>query len=170
MLAPVYPAITRSDFEEMPEGPPYYQLIEGQLVMSPSPFTRHQRIVARLLALLTDHIEKFQLGEVFVAPLDVFLNDLNVYQPDLVFVSKTRTAHVTERGIEGVPDLCVEVLSKSTQKYDLTTKRKVYAQSGFKHYWVVDPDAKTLSTRESWPACRERRLIIGSMPRWSGCA
>lgn len=129
----------------MPPGPPYFQLIEGQLLMSPSPLTRHQRVVGRLYALLVHFVQTNQLGEVFIAPLDVFLNDLNVYQPDIAFVSSARSGQVTEKGIEGAPDLCIEVLSKSTQRYDTVTKKKIFAQSGLKTYWLLDADAKSVT-------------------------
>jgi Uma2 family endonuclease len=145
MLAPVQPAVTRADLEAMPEGPPYYQLIEGQLIMSPSPFTKHQRVVMRLSSILHDFVQKSGIGEVFVAPLDAYLNDINVYQPDIIFLSNARSNQVTERGIEGAPDLCVEVLSKSTERFDKVTKKKVFAQAGLRHYWLIDTEARTLA-------------------------
>ena len=145
MLAAVHPAITRSEYEEMPPGPPYFQLIEGQLVMSPSPLTKHQRLVGRVYALLNDFVQDNTLGEIFIAPLDVCLNDVNVYQPDIVFVSTARLHQITEKGIEGAPDLCIEVLSKGTQRFDLGTKKKVFAQSGLAHYWIIDPEARSVS-------------------------
>src|SRR5688572_24423572 len=145
MLAPVHPAITREDYEAMPEGPPYYQLIEGQLVMSPAPFTRHQLIVGRLYGILSSWVREKGLGEVIVSPLDVYLDGINVYQPDIVFISNAGMDRLTENGIEGAPDLCVEVLSKSTQRYDKITKKKVFAQAGLKHYWLVDGDANSIA-------------------------
>jgi Uma2 family endonuclease len=145
MLAPAHAAITRAEYEEMPPGPPFFQLIEGQLLMSPSPFTKHQRLAFRLANLLSQFVETRDLGEVFIAPLDVFLNDINVYQPDIVFVAAANLNKVTEKGIEGAPDLCVEVLSQSTQRFDRTTKKKIFAQAGLKHYWLVDPEAKSIS-------------------------
>ena len=145
MLAAVHPAVTRSEYEEMPPGPPYFQLIEGQLVMSPSPLTKHQRIVVRLSTQLSYYTQENSLGEIFIAPLDVFLNDVNVYQPDIVFVSTARSHQVTEKGIEGAPDLCIEVLSKGTQRFDLGAKKKVFAQSGLGHYWIIDPEARSLA-------------------------
>jgi Uma2 family endonuclease len=145
MLAPVQPAITRADYEAVAEGPPYYQLIEGQLIMSPSPFTYHQRIVGRIYGVLSYWVRENALGEVFVSPLDVYLNDINVYQPDVVFISNARLGQVTEKGIEGAPDLCVEVLSKSTQRFDKITKKKIFAQAGLKHYWLVDGEAKSIT-------------------------
>ena len=148
MLAPVHPAITRADYEAMSEGPPYFQLVQGQLIMSPSPFTRHQRLVFRLGSILNNFVQNQRLSEVFIAPLDVFLNEVNVYQPDIVFVSNARLHQVTEKGIEGAPDLCIEVLSKSTERFDKITKKKIFAQSGLQHYWLVDTEKSSITVFE----------------------
>jgi Uma2 family endonuclease len=136
--------ITRHDYEEMPAGPPYYQVIEGDLVRSPSPNIYHQAFVGRIYSLLLQFLEEKPLGEVFVAPLDVFLSDINVYQPDVVFISNQRRSILTERGLEGAPDLAVEVLSPGTARFDKGSKRKVYARTGVKELWLVDPDAKLI--------------------------
>ena len=148
MLAPAHAAITRAEYEEMPPWPPFFQLIEGQLLMSPSPRTYHQLIVGRLYSLLLNLVHSRKLGEVFISPLDVFLSDINIYQPDIAFVSTANLYKVTDNGIEGAPDLCVEVLSKSTERFDRTTKKKVFAQAGLQQYWLVDPDARSISIFE----------------------
>ncbi len=136
--------ITRHDYEEMPPGPPYYQVIEGDLVMSPSPNIFHQAIAGRIYALLLQFLEKRPLGEVFIAPLDVFLSEINVYQPDVIFISNQRRSILTERGLEGAPDLAVEVLSPSTARFDKGSKRKVYARTGVKELWLVDAEARLI--------------------------
>jgi Uma2 family endonuclease len=136
--------ITRHDYEEMPAGPPYYQVIEGDLVMSPSPNIYHQAIVSRICTLLLQFLEKRPLGEAFVAPLDVFLSEINVYQPDVVFISNQRRSILTEHGLEGAPDLAVEVLSPGTARFDKGSKRKVYARTGVKELWLVDAEAKLI--------------------------
>jgi Uma2 family endonuclease len=136
--------ITRHDYEEMPAGPPYYQVIEGDLVMSPSPNIYHQAIAGRIYSMLLQFLEKRPLGEVFVAPLDVFLGEINVYQPDVVFISNQRRSILTERGLEGAPDLAVEVLSPSTARFDKGSKRKVYARTGVRELWLVDAEARLI--------------------------
>jgi Uma2 family endonuclease len=136
--------ITRHDYEEMPPGPPYYQVIEGDLVMSPSPNIFHQAIAGRIYALLLQFLEKKPLGEVFVAPLDVFLSEINVYQPDVIFISNQRRSILTEHGLEGAPDLAVEVLSPSTARFDKGSKRKVYARAGVKELWLVDAEVRLI--------------------------
>jgi Uma2 family endonuclease len=142
MLQAGVPQITRYDYEGLPEGPPYHQVIEGNLLMSPSPTLYHQRIVGRLHALLFAFLARHPLGEVFVAPLDVFLTDVNVYQPDVIFVSSERKCIISADGIEGAPDLVVEVLSPATARLDKGSKRKVYARTGVRELWLVDPEAR----------------------------
>jgi Uma2 family endonuclease len=144
MLQAKVPLITRYDYQEMPQGPPYYQVIEGDLVMSPSPNTYHQHIAGNIYFLLRQHLSKNPIGEVLMAPLDVFLNDINVYQPDVIFVSNERRSIITDHGIEGAPDLLVEALSPATARYDKGSKRKIYARTGVKELWLVDPETRTL--------------------------
>lgn len=132
-------AINRHDYQAMPQGPPYFQLIEGDLIMSPSPTTLHQRIAGRLLSLIHTFLESHPIGEVFMAPLDVFLSDTNVYQPDVMFVSNERRSIITDHGLEGAPDLVIEILSPSTAAHDQGFKRKVYARTGVLELWLIDP-------------------------------
>ncbi|MEY2429067.1 MAG: hypothetical protein QOJ40_1952 [Verrucomicrobiota bacterium] len=136
--------ITRQDYEEMREGPPYYQVIEGNLIMSPSPNTDHQMIAGRIYYLILQFLEKKNIGEVFIAPLDVFLSEINVYQPDVIFVSRQRRSIIAAHGIEGPPDLAVEILSAGTARLDKGSKRKIYARTGVKELWLVDPEPRLI--------------------------
>jgi len=144
MLQTKAPQITRYDYEGMPQGPPYYQVIDGDLIMSPSPETYHQSIAGRIHFLILQFLEKKPIGEVFIAPLDVFLTDINIYQPDVVFVSNRRRSMITEHGIEGAPDLVVEILSPGTARFDKGSKRKIYGRTGVRELWLVDPVARLL--------------------------
>jgi Uma2 family endonuclease len=138
------PLITRYDYQEMAQGPPYFQVIEGELIMSPSPNTYHQTISRNLCLIIGRFLEKKQVGEVYLAPLDVFLSETNVYQPDVIFIGKGNLARITDRGIEGAPDLVVEILSSGTARFDRGSKRKIYAQTGVTELWIVDPDVKSI--------------------------
>ena len=144
MLQTKAPQITRYDYEGMPEGPPYYQVVEGDLIMSPSPATYHQIIAGRIYSLILRFLERKPIGEVFIAPLDVFLTDVNIYQPDVVFVSNRRRSMITEHGIEGAPDLVVEILSPGTARLDKGSKRKIYGRTGVTELWLVDPVARLI--------------------------
>ncbi len=139
---------TYRDYDELPEGAPY-QLISGDLVMNPSPNFFHQRIVMRLSNSLFMFVEQHKLGEVVPSPVDVYLKDTEVYQPDVVFISKERLGIINEGRIKGAPDLIIEILSPSTGYYDLTHKRNVYESSGVKEYWIADPDEETIEVLEN---------------------
>jgi len=131
--------ITRHEYATIPFGAPNYQLIEGDLIMAPSPGSFHQDIAGKLYLLLGVYLQTHPLGRLFIAPLDVHLSDINIYQPDLFFIRSENTAIIEEHGIEGAPDLVVEILSKTTEKYDLGIKRSVYARTGVEEMWIVDP-------------------------------
>jgi Uma2 family endonuclease len=134
---------TYEDYAALPEGAPY-QLIEGELVMSPAPTVRHQRIIGNLYWLLTNWVRQRKTGMVLLAPVDVILSNEDTVQPDLVFVSNTRRNRIAAEGIRGGPDLCVEVLSPHSREMDRRTKRKLYARHEVLEYWIVDPEPRTI--------------------------
>ncbi len=110
--------------------------------MSPSPSPLHQTIVLFLCQLL-DPVARRTGGIVFVAPLDVLLADHSIVQPDVIYISRERRGIVGER-IAGAPDLLVEVLSPHSVHRDRTEKLKLYAESGVREYWIVDPPAQQI--------------------------
>ena len=131
------------DFERLPEGPPYYQLIEGALIMSPAPSYSHQRTVGKVFLKLSRLLEEKGQGEVLISSIDVYLDEKNVFQPDIVVLLKEGRAKVEEKGIFGPPDVVVEILSPSTAYYDLIVKKEVYERVGVKECWLLDPNRKT---------------------------
>ncbi|MFN3739457.1 MAG: Uma2 family endonuclease [Thermodesulfovibrionales bacterium] len=140
---------TYKDYEKLPEGAPY-QLIKGELIMSPSPIPYHQRISKRLEYILYEYAEKNKkLGEVFDAPIDVYLEETEVYQPDIIFISKERSHIIGEKKIEGAPDLVIEILSPSSAYYDLRHKMNMYAKHNVKEYWIVDPEERSIEVYEN---------------------
>ena len=122
-----------------------YELLNGELVMSPSPKEIHQYILGNLYLKLGASVRERSLGKVYFSPFDVVLSDTNVVQPDLLFVSNARAAIITADNVQGAPDLVVEVLSPATAERDGTLKLDLYAQYGVKEYWIVDPDAGTMT-------------------------
>jgi Uma2 family endonuclease len=136
--------LTYADFCALPEDGRRYEILDGDLYMSPSVVPLHQRIGFRLARLIDDHVAKRKLGEVFVAPLDVLLSEHDVVEPDVVYVSRERASIVGAANIRGIPDLLVEVLSPGTAERDRTDKRNIYARCGVPFYWIVDPDQRTL--------------------------
>ncbi len=141
---------TIEDYEKLPEGSPY-QLIEGELIMSPAPAPEHQRVSIRLSVKLFHHLKERTKGEVLYAPVDVFLDEENAYQPDIVVILEDSKAKITQRGIEGPPDIVVEILSPSTAYYDLRVKKDVYERAGVKEYWIVDPYMKSVEIYSNTP-------------------
>ena len=122
-----------------------YELLDGDLVMTPAPREVHQRVLMNLTLLLGLSVERTGVGHVYIAPFDVVLSDTNVVQPDLLYISNERAHIITEANVQGAPDLVVEILSPSTADRDLTVKRGIYARHGVQEYWIVDTDARTVT-------------------------
>jgi len=129
-----------SDLQTTPDDGKRYELVRGDLLVTPSPTPVHQRVSKRLQAVLMEYFEGRAIGEVFDAPIDLILTNQDVFVPDLLVV--TNPDHVSGRGIEGPPLLIVEILSPSTRKQDRGLKAQRYAELGVAHYWIVDPDRK----------------------------
>jgi Uma2 family endonuclease len=131
--------LTYEDYARIPDDGRRHELIDGEHIVSPSPITKHQRVVGELYFLLKQHVREHGLGEVFVAPFDVVLSEHDVVQPDVLFVADARLGIVDEVNCKGAPDLACEVLSESTRRTDLLRKRALYERSGVAEYWVLDP-------------------------------
>lgn len=135
------PRTMREVFDGLPEGT-LAQLIENHLVMSPSPTTIHQKILNKINVSLYNYLEEHPMGEVFIAPYDVHLDEENVFQPDIIFISTENLSMIQKNGLYGAPDLVIELLSPSTSHYDLNQKKTVYERSGVQEYWIVEPKSK----------------------------
>jgi Uma2 family endonuclease len=138
---PIDTRLTYEDYCLLPRDGKRYEIIAGELFVTPSPMRQHQNVLANLLFYLTEFVKKHDLGEVCPAPLDVVFSQYDVVEPDMLYVSKARASVMTEKNIQGAPDLVVEVLSESTAQIDRTTKLKLYARYGVAEYWVIDPVA-----------------------------
>lgn len=134
------------DYLRTPDGPPWYELIEGQLVLEPTPTSGHQGILRDLSMALFAYLKSAQIGTLLFAPLDVYLNESNVFQPDIRVVMNARRKIITQRGIRGAPDFVVEILSPSNRALDRGPKFRVYAQSGVRELWIVDPRERTIES------------------------
>lgn len=131
--------LTADDLATVPDDGHRYELVDGTLIVTPAPSTRHQRAVARLLKALLDAAPEHL--EVLAAPYDVRLADDTVLQPDVLVC---RRADLTEENLPTAPLLAVEVLSPSTRLVDLNLKHGRYEAAGCPSYWVVDPDEPSL--------------------------
>lgn len=153
------------DYKSLPESETRrYELLEGELVRTPSPDTYHQGILRNLLRLVDAFVRSHELGTVYLAPLDVVLGE-DVVQPDLLFISPQRAGIIQPQEIRGAPDLIVEILSPSTAERDRTYKRTLYARHGVREYWLVDPDTKTIEVLSLGKAgYRTARRYEGAQP------
>jgi Uma2 family endonuclease len=134
------------DYARLPTGDgKRYEVLDGELYVTPAPSPLHQRLSKRLQRRLEDYFEVRGLGEVFNAPIDVVLAQHDIVEPDLVIVAEP--GQISSRAIEGVPLLVVEILSPSTRAQDRGIKMRRYADLGVPHYWIVDPDTETIECR-----------------------
>jgi Uma2 family endonuclease len=146
MLTVKHRPLTVHDYMQLPEDSGRKtELIEGDLFMSPSPNRFHQDILVRLTGMIWAYLQTKPLGKVYAAPFDVTLTDLNVYQPDISYFSKSRYTSLTEHGADGAPDLVVEILSPGSVKRDLGVKKEIYARTGVEELWSVDPVKRTIT-------------------------
>ena len=134
---------TVKDYMSTPEGK-RYQLLDGEMILAPSPTSRHQTIAMNIASALREFVRQHSFGRVWIAPLDVVLSNYDVAQPDILFVSNARSSIITEANIQGMPDLVVEILSPSTVGHDRGYKQALYGRHGVREYWLVDPDAETV--------------------------
>jgi len=138
--------LTVQDYLDIPEEDENrYELIDGELYMAPAPTWEHQESIGNLYSALRDFVRANELGRVVASPIDVFLSNEDVFQPDIVFVSIERLNIIHSSGVHGAPDLVIEMLSPSTEHRDLTIKRERYAMFDVKEYWLANPIAKTIT-------------------------
>lgn len=127
---------TYEDYAQLPDNQ-RYELADGVLeLMSPAPSPRHQAISYHIQSLLTQSCHSEYI--ILASPIDLILSHTEVRQPDLVMIHRSRIGIITQRGIEGNPDLVAEILSPHSAKRDKYSKRKVYAKYGIPEYWIID--------------------------------
>jgi len=134
---------TFDDYLKTPEDE-RYELIEGDLLMVPSPVPKHQRISRKIEFTLEKFVTENDRGEIFYAPCDVYLDDENVIQPDIFFISKDRMNIIGDKNIQGAPDLVIEIISESSAYLDMVKKKKLYANFSVKEYWIVIPEEESI--------------------------
>ncbi|MCU0389629.1 MAG: Uma2 family endonuclease [Thermoflexibacter sp.] len=118
------------------------EIINNQLYIMPTPTPEHQEITGEIYSLMKQFVKENSLGKVFIAPLEVVLDENNVLQPDILFVSEENKQIIGKKRIEGVPDIVVEVISPANYKKKREDKTKVYEKFGVKEYWEVKPNKK----------------------------
>lgn len=118
-----------------------WEIVDGEAYsMTPAPTTRHQRISGQIFSQLKQFF-RGKICEPFIAPTDVVLNERNIVQPDILVVCDP--AKITEKNIQGTPDLIIEILSPSTSIIDRRLKRGLYERFGVLEYIIIDPHGET---------------------------
>lgn len=135
---------TLEDFLNFPDDGKRHEIIDGDHYVTPSPKTRHQRVSMNLTRAFVLYLDRHPIGRLFAAPFDVVLSDLDVVEPDLLYISNERTRILTEAHVRGAPDIVIEILSSGTRRRDEGIKRKLYERVGVREYWLVDPEIDTV--------------------------
>ena len=132
---------TYEDYRNTPDDE-RYELMDGELIIVATPSVVHQDTSRNIGTPLSTFIRTNNLGRMLYAPTDVRLSNINVVQPDILFVSRERAHLITYNVIDGAPDLVIEILSPSTAALDKTRKRELYARYRVPEYWQADTDAR----------------------------
>jgi Uma2 family endonuclease len=137
-VAPPAPTgLTYGDLALFPDDNRRRELIGGELIVTPAPRTRHQDVVLELGSRLLHHARNHG-GKVYVAPTDVYLSDVDVVEPDVLYVRPDHVDRVEQSFVRSAPDLVVEVSSPSTRWLELVRKRDLYERFAVPEYWYVD--------------------------------
>ena len=149
-------ALTVEDYATLPDDGNRYEIIGGELFVSPSPTFFHQRVSIKLSSALDAYLTSTSAGQAVAAPMDVHLSANDVVQPDLLVVLNVNEGIIHKHGIVGPPDLVVEILSPSSIETDFLRKSKLYERFGVREYWIVNPEGATVSVQ----TLEENRYVL----------
>ena len=139
-MTPASIKFTYEDFLTFPDDGKRHELIDGEHYVTPSPNTKHQRVSMNLVVAVALYLRRHPIGQLFAAPFDVVFSDLDVVEPDLLYISRERSSVLTDKHVRGAPDLVIEIVSPGTRRIDEVIKRKLYERFGVPEYWIVDPE------------------------------
>lgn len=131
--------LTYEDYLRFPDDGRRHEILDGEHYVTAVPYPWHQAILGELYLWIGNFLRQNRLGRVFFAPVDVLLSKHDIVQPDLLFISNERLTALTEKNVQGAPDLVVEVLSGSTRRTDEGLKLERYELLDVREYWAVDP-------------------------------
>lgn len=154
---------TRAEVLALPDDGNRYELVDGELLVSPSPTWLHQQAVLALIRRVDPYVRHHRLGAVGLAPCDLDLHDGQLVQPDLFVVHRQAGREPLAWPDLGIPRLVIEVLSSSTAFNDRTRKRRKFQRSRIEEYWIVDVDARLI---ERWRPDDDRPEILTETLAW----
>lgn len=159
----VVPRYTAEEVRQFPDDGLRYEVIRGELFVSPAPGTPHQRAILDLLYLLHPYVELHELGEVILSPFEVEFDEESAVQPDLLVVPPERASRLTVARFLGPPSLAVEVISYSSKRTDRLQKRRLYQEEGVNEYWIFDPGLRRV---ERYPPGLDSSEILTDRLIW----
>jgi Uma2 family endonuclease len=131
--------LTYQDYLQLPDDGQRYEIIDGELYVSPAPSIKHQTVSINLSTVLNVHVRAGKLGKVLTAPTDLKFAAPSIVQPDILYVRQASRGIITAQNIQGAPDLVVEIISPSSTRMDQEIKRDLYAKYGVRYYWLAHP-------------------------------
>jgi Uma2 family endonuclease len=151
--------LTIEDLEAMPDDGQRYELLQGELIVSPSPGGRHQETLGLLHVGLFAAVQEERSGKVLLAPFDVQLSPNDVVQPDLFFFRHSQEDQYSMRRFSGAPAFVIEIVSLSSGTYDRVRKATLYVNSGVEEYWVVEPEGKRILIHDPMSGQPSPRIV-----------
>lgn len=134
---------TYAEYARFPDDGNRYEVIDGEVLVTPAPSPRHQHVMSNLLIALRQYVERHGLG-VVLPDVDLLFVTGQFLRPDLVFVPEAARDGITDRGVEKPPGLVVEVLSPTSSSIDRVKKPRRYGDFGVPEYWVADPEERVV--------------------------
>lgn len=154
-------------WRELPADGNRYELVDGQLLVTPSPALPHQRAAFELARLIADYVERLRIGLTVIAPADVYYDDRTVVEPDIFVAPLVEGRSPRSYDEVGGLLLAVEVISPSTARADRITKRRLYQRERVPEYWIVDLDARVV---ERWRPGDDRPELLSERIDWQPAA
>ncbi|HEY5463492.1 MAG TPA: Uma2 family endonuclease [Hanamia sp.] len=150
-------------WESLPEGT-LCQLINNKLIMSPAPIIIHQQILNEINIEISFFLRKNPIGKIIISSIDVHFSQINILQPDILFIKNENLDIIKSKWLFGSPDLVIEILSPSTSKIDYEEKKLVYERYGVEEYFIVDPNTKSVDSFFLKDGkYREQRTVVGKI-------
>lgn len=162
-MAMVVPRYTAEEVRQFPDHGLRYEVVRGELFVTPAPGRPHQRAVGELYVLLRPYVEQHGLGEVMLSPFEVEFNEESAVQPDLLVIPPERDSQLNVDRFLGVPSLAIEIISYSSKRTDRLQKRQLYREEGVDEYWIFDPGLRRV---ERYPPGRDTPEILTDQLTW----
>jgi Uma2 family endonuclease len=141
-MSALVPHYTAEEVRRFPDDRLRYEVIRGELFVTPAPGTPHQRAVRELCATLQAYLAAHDLGEALPAPFEVEFTEDSAVQPDVIVMLQPQQERLTAKRLYGPPALVIEIVSYSSKRTDRLQKRQLYQEEGVPEYWVVDLDQR----------------------------